>query len=50
MTVRSITSEELQMLAFDTGAAIVAGAHAMHLRIGDVEFSARYDDAADGAA
>lgn len=44
MTVRSITSEELQALAFDTGAAIVAGAHAMHLRIGDVEYSARYED------
>lgn len=43
MTVHALTSQELQALAFETGAEIIAGAHAMHLRVGDVEYSARYE-------
>lgn len=46
MTIRTVTAEQLEVLAFDSGAPIHLGAHEADVTIGDTMYVARLDGAA----
>ena len=46
MTIKTVTADQLELLAFESGATIHIGAHEADVTIGDVHYVARLGGAA----
>ena len=45
MTIKTVTADQLELLAFESGATIHIGAHEADVTIGDVHYVARIEAA-----